>query len=82
MWLDYDLSRSWQEDADNAFPEGTQLLSAFNWVVIDIPEIAVAAPSSYARFRFTESEKVGDSGLAENGEVEDYRVPISASFRA
>ncbi|MEN6369925.1 MAG: GEVED domain-containing protein, partial [Thermotogota bacterium] len=81
-WVDYDLSGSWREETDNVFPEGTQLLSAYNWVVIDVPEIAAASPGSYARFRFVESGKVAQSGTAENGEVEDYRVPVLDSFRA
>jgi len=65
-----------------AFPEGTDLKAGFNWIVLAVPDYAVGAPLSYARFRFTESEKVLPHGEAEGGEVEDYRVPISGKYRA
>jgi len=81
-WVDYDLTGGWREETDSAFPDGVELLSAYNWVVIDVPETAVASPASYARFRFADSGKLAQSGTAENGEVEDYRVPILNSLRA
>jgi hypothetical protein len=81
-WLDYDRSGSWQEGMESAFPEGTDLKAGFNWIVLAVPDGVGGGPLSYARFRFTESEKVLPHGEVEGGEVEDYRVPISGTYRA
>jgi len=80
-WIDYDMSGTWTEDGDVVFPEGVDLVPGLNVVVIAVPEAAVGAPLSYVRFRFTKSDTLLSTGEAENGEVEDYRVPICAKFQ-
>ncbi|MDD4904049.1 MAG: GEVED domain-containing protein [Candidatus Bipolaricaulis sp.] len=81
-WVDYDMSGAWREEGDAVFSEGTRLAPGYSWVVLSVPETAAPAPLSYVRFRFTASDALLPTGVAENGEVEDYRVPLCASFRA
>ncbi len=81
-WMDYDMSGTWREKGDAVFPDGAPLAPGYNWVVVAVPDSATTAGFTFARFRFVESGILSPIGEAQNGEVEDYRVPLCATLRA
>jgi hypothetical protein len=73
-------------DADNRWDEGDQVFAA-QWLEPGSHELTVSVPGdaqvghTFARFRFsttTGGQVSQPSGLAEDGEVEDYRVEIKS----
>jgi hypothetical protein len=80
-WVDFDRSGSW--DADEQIVNATVNESTtepdeytFN---VPAPPDSVCGPT-FARFRLSLEETLGPTGLAESGEVEDYRVFISCDY--
>ncbi|MEN6369924.1 MAG: GEVED domain-containing protein [Thermotogota bacterium] len=80
-WADYDMSGDWLDEGDAVFSDGVPLVQGYNWVILTVPETAARSPLSYIRFRFTRSDVLLPTGKADDGEVEDYRVPICETFR-
>ena len=80
-WIDYDEDGTWDLVGEDVFGEAVQLAPGFNWITFVVPEGAVP-DVSFARFRFGAGAPSVPHGEAENGEVEDYRVPICARYGA
>lgn len=72
-WIDFNSNGVFEatEAATTTVPAGSTTPVALNWTGITTP---TAATTSYARFRITIDAGIGPTGLATNGEVEDYRV--------
>lgn len=81
-WIDFDHIFSVGWDPTDQVITDQLLFPGLNIITINVPAFVDAGPS-FARFRITASVgQGGDSptGLALNGEVEDYVVVIASSF--
>lgn len=74
-WIDF--------DNDGAFEAGEQIaddvaISAGGSITrsINVPVTATQAVTTYSRFRFSSTPDLGPTGLANDGEVEDYPLPV------
>ena len=74
-WIDYDESGRWDRPDEDIFGESIRLAPGYNWVTFVVPETAVP-DVSFGRFRFGANAIPQPHGPDENGEVEDYRVPV------
>jgi len=74
-WIDFDQDGDWL-DAGEAIFTDTALGTGPNVLAFLVPADAVVG-STYARFRFNSTGGLAPTGLAENGEVEDYAISIS-----
>jgi PKD repeat protein len=73
-WIDFNQSGGWSDAGDQIFTD--QPLSAgWNTLTFAVPNNA-STGMTYARFRFNTVGGLSYDGLASDGEVEDYRVPI------
>jgi PKD repeat protein len=73
-WIDFNQSGDWTDAGDQIFTD--QPLSAgWNTLNFAVPNNA-STGMTYARFRFNTTGGLSYDGLASDGEVEDYRVPI------
>ncbi|HAL91599.1 MAG TPA: hypothetical protein DCM68_01055 [Verrucomicrobia bacterium] len=74
VWIDYDANGSWGDFGEHQNQWATQ---GVNQVQIYIPTNA-AIGNAYARFRFTTNSmaSLNYTGLATDGEVEDYLIAI------
>jgi GEVED domain len=72
-WIDFNNNGTFDatEASTVIVPAGSSTPVTLNWAAITTP---VAGTTSYARFRITTDAGIGATGLATNGEVEDYRV--------
>lgn len=78
-WFDFDGNGVWAGASERthtnyAIPAGTSLLS------VTVPDNAAIADQSYARFRVSSADGLNVTGVADDGEVEDY--PISTQCGA
>ncbi|RLC82016.1 MAG: hypothetical protein DRJ03_19580, partial [Chloroflexi bacterium] len=74
-WIDFDIDGDWSEASDHivtnrAITAGTSAVITFN-----VPSTATQA-ATYARFRFSTQPDLTPTGLAPDGEVEDYIVGV------
>ena len=81
-WVDFDANGNWTGPADRVFVN-RKLVPGVNNLTIAVPPATAGAASriTYARFRFTSqvlNNTIGFAGLAEDGEVEDYRLRIES----
>ncbi|HET8799233.1 MAG TPA: DUF11 domain-containing protein, partial [Thermoanaerobaculia bacterium] len=74
-WIDFNGDGDWGEASDALFPGGTALVAGTNPRNFTVPAGAVLG-TSHARFRCTTDGAVVFTGLASDGEVEDYEVEI------
>jgi hypothetical protein len=75
-WIDYDTSLTW----DSSEMVVNQVLAAGNHeLAIDVPGAAAIGPT-YARFRISTAGGLDPTGLADDGEVEDYEVSVTDPF--
>ncbi len=72
-WVDFDSNGVWEFD-EKVFG-GTALSAGLNSLVFAVPADAVVGPS-FARFRISSAGIGLPTGLAIDGEVEDYPVPL------
>ncbi|MFV1964337.1 MAG: tandem-95 repeat protein [Pirellulaceae bacterium] len=79
-WFDWNQDGDWDDPAEFVF-QSVKLVAGPNQLNVTVPA-RFPAPSSlplgdtYARFRFSSQGKLLPTGLAVDGEVEDYRVRI------
>ena len=76
-WIDWNADGDWDDDGEKIFDTrsvvvGTQTLS------LDIPVDATIG-TTFARFRLSSTGGLDVTGLADDGEVEDYAIAISAA---
>ncbi|MFP6752541.1 MAG: GEVED domain-containing protein, partial [Pirellulaceae bacterium] len=72
-WFDFDADGSFDQDTDLIFSH-YQLLAGYNQLQFEMPPVTPASDTTYARFRFSSDGVLSPTGLATDGEVEDYRV--------
>ncbi len=73
-WIDWNADGDW-DDADEQLFVNEPLTAGSNTLVVDVPAKA-AVGETFARFRFSTIRGLRPTGLASNGEVEDYQVRI------
>ncbi len=76
-WLDFDANGSW--DASEQIFTDESLISGWNSLNFSVPLSALPG-NTFARFRFDTNGGLGVTGLASDGEVEDYRVEIEENL--
>lgn len=79
-WIDFNGDGSWGGPGERIFPSHDVFVGD-NLLTFDVPSYAVAG-TTYARFRLSTAGGLGASGLAADGEVEDYAVTISDPLMA
>lgn len=72
-WVDADQSGTF--DPDEKFIDSTDLAAGVNVLEVNVPA-DVLPGTTFARFRFSSAGGLGPTGLASDGEVEDYEVQI------
>ena len=76
-WIDYDRDGTWS-NANEHVLQNTLLVPGTNSLAIAVPLIP-AGGSSFARFRFSSRTNLLWTGLAPDGEVEDYKLTLMPS---
>ncbi len=83
-WFDWDadnvfetVRRFGNDGSGNALP-GRQLIVDGGTISVQVPEDAFQG-ETFARFRLSEDANLGSTGDAASGEVEDYRLIVSAN---
>jgi len=76
-WLDFNADGDWADAGEQIFVNEA-LVSGANGLTFQVPASATAG-YSYARFRFSSASGLSYTGLASDGEVEDYWVSIEAA---
>ncbi|VGO19297.1 GEVED domain-containing protein [Pontiella sulfatireligans] len=74
-WMDFNADGSWAQTGDQIF-SGQPLSAGVNSLLFPVPLTAAWGPG-YSRFRFTSGGVPSYTGLALDGEVEDYEFLIS-----
>lgn len=75
-WIDFDVNGSWAEAGEKIFDVRT-IAGGTNDLTFNVPASAKGG-RTFARFRFTTAQSVLNfTGLAPNGEVEDYIVTVT-----
>ncbi|RLD55212.1 MAG: hypothetical protein DRJ01_16965, partial [Bacteroidetes bacterium] len=72
-WIDFDGNGLW-ETSEQIFTDKS-LISGWNSLNFSVPISAIPG-NTFARFRFDTGGGLGTTGIAPNGEVEDYQVEI------
>jgi uncharacterized repeat protein (TIGR01451 family) len=73
-WIDWNQDGDWA-DTGEQIATNTNLVTGNNTLTVAVPNTAPHG-ATYARFRFSTTSGLGPTGLATNGEVEDYKVNI------
>jgi hypothetical protein len=73
-WIDFDGDGTWDQPNNQIFASEPLGFGA-NTLTFDVPDDAQPG-LTYARFRFSSSGSLAPTGIAADGEVEDYIVPI------
>lgn len=76
-WIDFNADGDWADIGEDLFPGGKALAAGVNNLTFAVPTGATLG-TSYARFRCTTDGALPYTGLAPDGEVEDYYVTIEA----
>ncbi len=75
-WIDFDGNGSWADPGEQIAASLPVFSGPLNLVAFAVPATTPAGVSRAARFRLSTTGGLGFSGLAKDGEVEDYMVPI------
>ena len=73
-WIDYNANGSWAEADEHVFID-EPLSAGGTWLVFNVP-VNAKIGNTYARFRFSTATGLSYTGIAPNGEVEDYELTI------
>ncbi len=74
-WVDFNADGDWADPGEQIFAS-TPVVAGVNNLTINVPADAVATPGTFARFRFSTAGGLAPTGLAQDGEVEDYKVAV------
>jgi len=74
-WIDWDADGRWAPPGEQVFAR-EPLLPGANALTIAVPCAASPVAETFARFRLSTSGGLDPTGLALDGEVEDYRVAV------
>ena len=78
-WIDFDASGTFEHPAEHLWNGTSQALPAGVATPLTFAVPATATPgTTYARFRLSTAGSLAPTGLAADGEVEDYQVTIVA----
>ncbi len=75
-WIDFNSDGDWADAGEQIFINRT-LGTGTNFTSFFVPNTAVVTNRTFARFRFNSTSGLSFTGLANDGEVEDYLVEIS-----
>lgn len=76
-WIDFDGSGNFSDPKKKVITN--QFLHiGLNPIVIDVPLDATVGTQAWARFRFSNQTNLNPTGLAADGEVEDYQFRVNA----
>ena len=73
-WIDFDVNGDWNGTDEQVFID-EPLVAGQNVLTFNIPHTCMGG-ATFARFRFSTSQGLAVTGLAEDGEVEDHQVFI------
>jgi hypothetical protein len=76
VWIDFDRDGAWESPAEHVLDDHP-LAAGVNLLSLTIPALDDGG-TSYARFRFSSEGGLGPTGVALDGEVEDYMVDLVA----
>ncbi len=74
-WIDFDHDGHWDEMLEHPIKDHW-LTAGVNAITLWVPSSAQIDVEAVARFRFSSQPGLTPSGLARDGEVEDYLIPI------
>ena len=75
-WINFNLANGWNDASDQIFAD-LPLAAGTNYLTFTVPSIgAAAAYQTFARFRYSTQAGLTPTGLAQDGEVEDYKVSV------
>lgn len=74
-WIDFNRDGDWDDAGEKVF-NGRSLSPGNNALTVNVPNGAVTG-ETFARFRFSTAGGLNPTGLAANGEVEDYALQIA-----
>jgi uncharacterized repeat protein (TIGR01451 family) len=74
-WIDFNADGDWDDSGEDLFPGGQPVVMGANSLSLVVPPNAVAG-DTYARFRCTTDGPMTVTGVASDGEVEDYLVEL------
>ncbi len=77
LWIDYDGDGTWAQANEHIFTDFGLTVGTHNLNFI-VP-VNVTAGTSFARFRFSNQPALSFTGLASDGEVEDYELQIEVN---
>lgn len=75
-WVDFNQDGDWDNSNERIFADQT-MSAGVNSLSFAVPSEAVGG-NTFARFRFSQTGGLTPTGIASTGEVEDYRVGITA----
>ncbi|MFP6764906.1 MAG: GEVED domain-containing protein, partial [Planctomycetaceae bacterium] len=79
-WMDFNADGDWDDAGEQIFSSAS-VVNGDNPLTMDVP--ADAAPGiTYARLRLSTAGGLGVTGTADDGEVEDYEIEITAAETA
>jgi hypothetical protein len=78
-WVDFNTDGDWS-DAGERVSVSQALSAGVNQITFVVPCGTTPGGTAFARFRFSSTGNLGVSGLALDGEVEDYAVSIAQVF--
>ncbi|HOH30071.1 MAG TPA: GEVED domain-containing protein, partial [Candidatus Hydrogenedentes bacterium] len=74
-WVDFNNDGDWNDPEERIFT-AYGLAAGTQEVLFNVPATALPTHETFARFRLSASGVLAPTGLAKNGEVEDYTVAI------
>ncbi len=76
-WIDFNDDGDWNDASEQIFTSQS-LVAGTNSISFAVPAGATVTAETFARFRFSSTGGLAPTGLATDGEVEDYAVAITA----
>ena len=74
-WIDFNDDGDWADAGEKVFND-VSLTAGVNSLTLTVPATATLTSQTYARFRFSSAGGLSYTGMAPDGEVEDYQVAI------
>jgi hypothetical protein len=73
-WFDFDLNGSWAEFGEQIF-NNVALNAGSTDLTVNVPATAIIGPT-FMRYRFSSQQNLSYTGMAQDGEVEDYQIQV------
>jgi hypothetical protein len=77
-WVDFNSNGTWADTGEQILADAA-VVAGVNSLKFTVPASAVGG-NTFARFRLNRQGKLGFTGAAQDGEVEDYQVAIAAQM--